>query len=66
MTPDDVIELFVAGIILVIGAFVVATISAPSIASILDNIIVEVISGLVYVMVVFVIIAMFYQLFKNI
>lgn len=66
MTPDDVIELFIAGIILVIGVFVIATISAPSIASILDNIIVEVISGLVYVMVVFVIIAMFYQLVKDI
>lgn len=66
MTPDDVIELFVAGIILVVGVFVIATISAPSIASILDNIIVDVISGLVYVMVVFVIIAMFYQLVNNI
>ena len=65
MTPDDVIELFTAGIILVIGVFVVATISAPSIASVIDNIIVQVISGLVYIMVLFVIIAMFYQLVKN-
>lgn len=66
MNPDDVVELSVAGIILVIGVFVIATISAPSIASILDNIIVELISGIVYAMVIFVIIAMFYQLVKNI
>ena len=66
MTPDDVIELFVAGIILVIGLFVVATISAPSLASILDNILVQIVSGLVYLMVVFVVFAMFYQLAKNI
>jgi len=66
MTPDDVIELFTAGIILVIGVFVIATISAPGIANILDNILVDVVSILVYVMVGFVILAMFYQLIKEI
>jgi hypothetical protein len=66
MTPDEVIDLFTAGIILVIGVFVVATISAPSIATILDNVIVQIVSGLVYLMVVVVIFAMFYQLVKQI
>lgn len=66
MNPDDIIELFIAGIILVIGVFVVATIQAPGIASILDSIIVQLISGLVYAMVLFVILAMFYKLVKDI
>lgn len=66
MNVDDIIELFVAGIILVIGVFVIATISMPSIANILDNIIVQLISGLVYVMVVVIIFVMFYQLINEI
>lgn len=66
MNPEDVIELFVSGIILVIGIFVIATISAPSLASILDNIIVQLISALVYAMVVVVIFLMFYELAKDI
>ncbi|WP_144921622.1 hypothetical protein [Halorubrum salsamenti] len=65
MNPDDIIEIFTAGIILVVGIFVIATIRAPSIANILDNVLIEIVSSLVYLMLFLVIVAMFYQLVNN-
>lgn len=66
MNPDNIIELFTSGIILVVGLFVIATIMAPDIAAILDNMIVQIVSGLVYIMVISVIIAIFAQLLSDV
>jgi hypothetical protein len=57
MTVDEVIDVFVSGMILVIGLFVMATIAAPGIADLLDSVIVQVVSALAYGMVLAVIAA---------
>ena len=66
MNPEEIVDVFVAGIILVIGVFVIASISMPSVANILDNFLVQIISILVYSMVIIVGGLVFYQLFQDI
>jgi hypothetical protein len=65
-TPEDVVGVFVSGIVLVVILFVTASILAPSIASIMDLFVTQAIAGLVYLMVTFAILATLYQAFVDI
>ena len=62
MNPEEIVNLFVTGVVTVVLVFVLATLYLPSLANLMDLFLTQIIAGLVYLFVIAFVISALYQL----